>query len=254
VAETWRALEDAPGSPAPAAAGGAGPTAADGAAARPTWPLLVAALVVVIGASGWLLISGMDSGAATVAAANGALPTFRPVSTSAGRSAAASAAPGSADPSALAAGAPLVVDVDGAVRRPGVYRLVRGSRIGDAVAAAGGYGPRVDTSAAQALNLAALLEDGQQVHVPARSEAAVPASDSGVGAGSGAAPAAAAPGGPVNLNTASAEQLDSLPGVGPATVAKIVAARPFGAVQDLLDRMVVGPATFEKLKALVTVR
>jgi competence protein ComEA len=142
------------------------------------------------------------------------------------------------------------VDVGGAVARPGVYHLPPGSRVADAIDAAGGYGPSIDAALAdRQLNLAAVVRDGEQVHVPARGEggpaAAVPDG-----------PASGSAGGPVNLNTATPEALDTLPGVGPATVAKIVAAReerPFATVDELLARKVVGAATLEKLRPLVTV-
>lgn len=152
----------------------------------------------------------------------------------------------------------LVVEVGGAVMRPGVYRLAPGSRVGDAVTAAGGYGPRVDAEAAdRALNLAALIHDGDKIHVPARGEAA---SSSGVGGSGGAGSTSGGAGiggsGLVDLNRATAEQLDTLPGVGPATAAKIIAAReerPFTGLDDLASRKVVGAATLEKIRALVTV-
>lgn len=154
----------------------------------------------------------------------------------------------------------LVIDVGGAVVRPGVYRLAPGSRVGDALAAAGGFGPRVDPRRAEReLNLAARLEDGQRIRVPSRDdppdETAV-ASDGGrtTDAGGGGSPRS---GGLVDLNSASEDELDRLPGVGPVTAAKIVAGREerrYGSVDELLARRVVGAATFAKLRDLVTVR
>ncbi len=152
----------------------------------------------------------------------------------------------------------LVVDVGGAVARPGVYRLPEGSRVGDAIEAAGGYGGAVDAALVdRQLNLAATVRDGEKIRVPARGEvAATEASGGSAGGGDGSGQGAGAASGPVDLNHATAEALDTLPGVGPATVAKIMAARekqPFATVDDLLARKVVGAATMEKLRALVAV-
>jgi competence protein ComEA len=147
----------------------------------------------------------------------------------------------------------VVVDVSGAVAHPGLYRLPVGARVGDAIAVAGGYGSSVDAALAdRQLNLAAILHDGDKVRVPVRGEAA----DAGAGQTAPAGGGGTSGGSLVDLNHASAEELDTLPGVGPATAAKIIAAReeqPFASVDDLAARKVVGAATLEKLRALVTV-
>jgi competence protein ComEA len=142
----------------------------------------------------------------------------------------------------------LIVEVAGAVVHSGVYELPGGSRVADAIDAAGGYSPDVDPRAAESqLNLAARLQDGQVIRVPRRGEAA----------SAGASGAGSAPGtGLVNLNTATATELDTLPGVGPVTAQKIIAAReekPFASIQDLLTRKIVSASTFDKLQSLVTV-
>ena len=162
---------------------------------------------------------------------------------------------------ALVAGQGLVLDVAGAVLRPGVYHLPAGSRVADAIAAAGGFGPRVDALAAQALNLAAPLTDGAQVRVPSRDDAAgtgagSPGTGHSAASGSAASGSGTASVGPIDLNTATSAELDTLPGIGPVTAAKIIASRqerPFSAVADLQTRKLVGASTFAKLAGLVTV-
>jgi competence protein ComEA len=128
--------------------------------------------------------------------------------------------------------------------RPGIIELPAGSRVADAIEAAGGYGPDADLVAAAAqVNLAASLRDGQQVVVPVVGE-----SNAG-GSGNGSV------GGLVDLNTASPEALDALPGIGPVTVQKIVAARdeqPFASLEEMVTRKVLTNAQVDKIRDLVT--
>ena len=142
------------------------------------------------------------------------------------------------------ASALLVVDVEGAVLRPGIIELPAGSRVADAIEAAGGYGPDADLVAAAAqVNLAAILRDGQQVVIPLVGESTVG------GSGNGSV------GGLVDLNTASPEALDALPGIGPVTVQKIVAARdeqPFASLEEMVTRKVLTNAQVDKIRDLVT--
>jgi competence protein ComEA len=151
-------------------------------------------------------------------------------------------APSSAASGARAAPA-LVVDVEGAVRRPGLVRLPSGSRVADAVARAGGTTRLADSAG---VNLAAPVSDGQQVVVPRRGAA-------GVAAAAGGAVAAAS--GPVSLSSATAEQLDALPGVGPVTAQKIVDYRTqhgaFHSVDELDAIPGIGPARLADLRGLV---
>jgi competence protein ComEA len=136
--------------------------------------------------------------------------------------------------------AQLFVDVVGAVRRPGLYRVRSGARVADAVARAGGPTGKAQL---ELLNLAALVADGEQVVVPRRGAAAV------------AATGAAAPTGPVHLNSATLEQLDALPGVGPVTAQKIIDYRTqhggFGSVDELDAVSGIGPARLADLRSAV---
>ena len=160
----------------------------------------------------------------------------------------ASNEPGAPASSAVGAG-PIVVDVTGAVAHPGVIRLPAGSRIADLIDAAGGYGPRVDTGrVSRDLNLAAPLRDGDQIHVPSRDEPTGTSSADDRGGGSDS--------GPLDLNQATAGELDGLPGIGPVTAEKILAAREesaFASVDDLRTRGVLGEKTFERIRDLVAV-
>lgn len=157
-----------------------------------------------------------------------------------------------AEPSATAAAdASVVVDVDGAVRRPGVVELPAGSRVVDALTSAGGVLGKADTGA---LNLAQVLIDGEQVLVPRKGSHpgfAVP--------GSPATPGAATPssGSLVNLNTATAIELEALPGIGPVLAAAIVDWRTqnggFTSIDQLEQVSGIGPATFAEIAPLVRV-
>ena len=139
----------------------------------------------------------------------------------------------------------VVVDVVGAVRRPGLYRLTEGARIADALDRAGGATPRAQL---ELVNLAAPIADGEQIVVPRRG-AGAPTAAGGSGTASGA------PTGPVHLNTATLEQLDALPGVGPVTAQKILDYRQehgaFGSVDELDAIPGIGPARLGQLRDLV---
>lgn len=160
---------------------------------------------------------------------------------------------------AYGGGAPVVVHVAGAVLTPGVYELDSGSRVNDAVTAAGGLRSDADTSA---INLAAPASDGSQVYIPVQGEAA-PSSAGGAEVANGSAgtfPGAdrgADVGGLVNINTASVEELQTLPKVGPVLAASIISWREqyggFSSVDELDQVSGIGPATLEALRPLVTV-
>jgi competence protein ComEA len=141
---------------------------------------------------------------------------------------------------------PLIVDVAGAVRRPGVYEFREGDRVIDAIRAAGGATPKASLDA---LNLAAPLADGVQILVPVAVTAAVPAGS------------ALVPGGTptvlINVNTASATDLEALPGIGEVIAQRIVDYRtqngPFASVDDLLDVSGIGDVILGDIRDLVTV-
>jgi competence protein ComEA len=142
---------------------------------------------------------------------------------------------------------PLYVHVSGAVARPGVYPLPIGALVQDAVGAAGGVLPEAATDR---LNLAAALADGQQVFVPAMPTASVRATTG--------TPAPTSPGsGLLPLNSASAAELEALPGIGPVLATNIVAYReahgPFARIEDLLRVPGIGPAKLEQIQPFLQV-
>lgn len=184
----------------------------------------LATALVAMGLGVWLLVTG---GLAAEPASDPLLDPFASTSTSV----------------APIAGGVVVVDVEGAVVHPGIVELAAGSRVADAIIAAGGYGPDADLAAAAAqVNLAAQVRDGQQILVP------LIGSPSASGGGT-------ATDGLVDLNSASPEALDALPGIGPVTVEKIVAARAeqtFASLEELVTRKVLTNAQLTKIRDLVT--
>lgn len=158
--------------------------------------------------------------------------------------------PGATAPSAV------LVHVVGQVRRPGVVRLAAGARVQDAVRAAGGATGRADLAA---VNLARPVVDGEQVVVPRPGEATLPAGSAGGPApgSSAGSPSGSAASGPVDLNAATPEQLDALPGIGPVLAGRIVDFRAqhgrFTSVDELGDVSGIGDAVLERLRPLVRV-
>lgn len=188
----------------------------------------LATALVAVGLGAWLLLA---TGAAADPVADAVLDPFGEASASFAAS--------------LDAGS-LVVDVEGAVVHPGIIELPAGARVADALEAAGGYSPEADLVAAAAkVNLAAVVRDGQQIVVPV---IGAPAAGGSTGDGGTS-------GGLVNLNSAGPDALDALPGIGPVTVQKIVAARaeqPFATLDELVTRKVMTNSQLDKIRDLVT--
>jgi competence protein ComEA len=182
-----------------------------------------------------LTIAAMLLAGAILSACGGDPPRPRVVP----ETAAAGAAAASGDGAQPSIGGGLVVDVAGAVRDPGVYRMPAGARVHEAIEAAGGLAADAEPGA---LNRAAPVVDGQQVLVPVAGSAAV-APDGGAGAR-------------VSINAADVTQLQQLPGIGPVTAAKIVAERdsggPYASIDDLQRVPGVGPATIESVRDAAT--
>jgi len=214
----------------------------------PRWRVGLGAVVVLL-----LVVLAVSVGVSAFATRGGAagdLVTVEP-----GTGAGPSAGPGTAPPG----GAPVVfVHVHGQVASPGLFELPEGSRVVDVVAAAGGFTAEADQAA---VNLARLLVDGEQLRVPAVGEvvdgASADGGPSGGGGTGGDTVGGAGAGGVVDLNLADDATLQTLPGVGPATAAAILAWRDengrFRSVDDLLGVPGIGPKTLEKLRDRVRV-
>ncbi len=155
-------------------------------------------------------------------------------------------------PASAPATGTIVVDVQGAVVEPGVRELPAGARVSDAISAAGGYAADADLAAASAtINLAQPLVDGAQVRVPRIGEGVAAAASAPAGAGG----AGGGGSGPIDLNTATPEELEALPGIGPVTVQKIVAARaerPFASLEDAVERGILNRGQLEDIQGLAT--
>jgi competence protein ComEA len=135
----------------------------------------------------------------------------------------------------------ILVDVEGSVVTPGVYKLTQNSIIQDALVSSGGLSVSADRDwVSKNINLAAKLYDGAKIYIPKVGEASVQSSQITDSVSSAQSL--------MNINTASSDSLDSLPGVGPATVAKIVSGRPYTKPQDLLDKKVVSSKVFGQIK------
>jgi competence protein ComEA len=131
-----------------------------------------------------------------------------------------------------------VVDVEGAVKHPGVYHLSVGSRIDDAIVAAGGLTAEADTTLlAGTVNRATKIVDGAKVLIPAKGQS-IPSVHSSGGVRNGL----------ININTATAGELESLPGIGAVTAQKIIDSRPYQTIDELMTRKVLGQSLFAKVK------
>ncbi len=134
------------------------------------------------------------------------------------------------------------IDVEGAVEKPGVYELTKDSRIKDSLVAAGGLSADADREyVAKNINLAQKLIDGTKIYIPQKNENLINLSNSGNASTL------------INLNLASASELDKLSGVGPTTAQKIIAGRPYQSVDELLSKKIVGKSVFEKIKDQITI-
>lgn len=131
------------------------------------------------------------------------------------------------------------IDIEGAVKVPGLYELAGDSRVEDAITAAGGLSGEADTALiAKTINRAQKLVDGGKLYIPTLSSSSPAVAGSHTGL--------------ISVNSASESELDTLPGVGPVTAQKIIAGRPYNTIEELVTKKAVGQSTFEKIKALIS--
>lgn len=147
--------------------------------------------------------------------------------------------------------APLLVQVDGAVKNPGVYNLPRESRVREAIQAAGGY---TGEASSDSINLAARIKDGEKIVIPSTSSPSIPEASSSNSLESRVAPISS---GMVNLNSATSAELETLPGIGQTRAGDIISYREshggFKSIEEIQEVNGIGPATFERLKDLITI-
>lgn len=147
------------------------------------------------------------------------------------------------------------VDIAGAVQTPGVFTLSKNARVEDLIKKAGGLNPQANAEfIAKQLNLSQKLNDGQKIYIPFQDEktnGGVAGLSTSVGADLGVNSAAAQL--RVNINTATQAQLEELPGIGPSTAQKIIAARPFSSIEELIQKKVVNKSVYEKVKDMVEI-
>lgn len=146
--------------------------------------------------------------------------------------------------------APLKVHIAGAVQHPGVVELPPDSRVEDAIQAAGGL---TETADITTLNLAAQVQDGEKITIPSQTATATGLPTSVQATSTPAEPTTAK----ININTATQQELETLPGIGPAIAARIIAYRqehgPFQRIEQIMDVQGIGPATFDKIKTYIAV-
>jgi competence protein ComEA len=145
----------------------------------------------------------------------------------------------------------ILVDVSGAVNNPGVYKLIEGARVEDAIKIAGGLSKDVNNEyISKSLNMAQKISDGTKLYIPYDGEAGIGGVGEQSGAGVVAGTVASAQ---ININTSTQTELESLPGIGPVTASKIISSRPYQKIENLLEKKIIGKSVFEKIKSFIVV-